>query len=146
MGWERYDSPKFELEKPSVFGKCILTPWASKNPKTYSILPWFDVFMFSSPFSFTWSSGRQLELPVCETIHIFGCYLTLFRLRNCFWWLSVAKFPSPHFAAFFSIIFKMEIIFLEIPSEWKRRPTSLSVTKPILATLGKKHLWEPNCV
>ena len=28
--------PKFELEKPWVFGKCILTPRASKNPKTFS--------------------------------------------------------------------------------------------------------------
>ena len=55
---------KFEWEKPSIFGKCVLTPWASKNQKTYAILPCFHVFMFSSPFFLHVSSLRHLELVV----------------------------------------------------------------------------------
>ena len=65
--------PKFEFEKPIVFGKRILTPWASKNPKRLPIPTCFHVFMFSSPFSFTWSSWRQLELPVCVSTPVFCC-------------------------------------------------------------------------
>ena len=40
--------PKFELEKPSIFGKRILIPSASKNPKTSShsnMLSLFHVFL-----------------------------------------------------------------------------------------------------
>ena len=63
---------KFELEKPSVFGKHFLTPWASKNPKTYAILPCFHVLMFSPSFFLHVSSLKHYELLVCETIHVFG--------------------------------------------------------------------------
>ena len=85
------------------------------------------------------------ELPVCETIHVFGCYLTLLRMRNHFWGLSVVEFPSPRFAVFFSIVSKLEIIFLEMPSEWERRPTILGVIEPVLSTLGPKILWKLDC-
>ena len=39
---------KFELEKPSIFGKHILTPWETKNPKTSThsnMLSCFHVFL-----------------------------------------------------------------------------------------------------
>ena len=35
-GMDKVWQPKFELEKPSVFGKRVLTPWASKNQKISS--------------------------------------------------------------------------------------------------------------
>ena len=64
--------PKFELEKPSVFGKHILTPWASKDTKTEAIIPCFHVFDIILTIFLHVSSLKNSELPMCETIHIFG--------------------------------------------------------------------------
>ena len=71
MGWARYASPKFELEKPLVVRKHVLTPWEIKNPKTQAILPCFHVFEVILTIFLHVSSLGHSELPMCETIHIF---------------------------------------------------------------------------
>ena len=112
MGWARYDSPNSNWRSHHFLGNAF---WLLGQSKTQKRRPFYHAFMFWSfphHFSWTWALSRHSKLPVCKTIHVFGCYLTLLRLRNRFWWLSVAEFPSPCFVAFFSIVFKLESVFL----------------------------------
>ena len=76
--WEEYGK-KFELGRAPIFEKHVLTPWASKNPKTLPILPCIHVFHFGTTIlSLDVSSLRPPKFPVC--IHSRFCSLLHFSL------------------------------------------------------------------
>ena len=69
--WEEYGK-KFELGRAPIFEKCILTPSASKNPKTSAHSSMHSRFHFFLTHSLIHvSSLRHLEIFVC--------------IRSCFW-------------------------------------------------------------
>ena len=111
MGWERYDSPKFELEKPLVFKKHILTPWASKNPKTFAhsnMLTRFHVFLTI----FLHVGLLEAAGTSCVCIHSCFWLFTYFSLGWEIIFVIISGWVSfPTILLHFPIVSKLEIIF-----------------------------------
>ena len=115
MGWARYGNQNSNWRSHQSLENAFWLLGKVKTQKMHATLPCWDFFIFSSPFFLHGISLRHSKLHVCETIHVFGCYLFLPRLGDRFYWLSVVEFPSPHFCCIFPIVSKMEIIFLQCP-------------------------------
>ena len=118
MGWARYDSPNSNWRSHQFLRNAF---WLLGKAKTQKRRPFCHASTFSCfphHFSFTWAlSGIQNFLCVKP-------FTFLVVTSLCSGW---------------------EIIFLEIPSEWERRPMILGVIEPILAMIGPIRLRKSNC-